>query len=148
MSASDLSFPEPRKRWLYGKLERVMDQIEKGGLPMVIKEVYLFGSFLRDNKRPNDLDLLLIYDSDATLKMYEAVDGKGPHWRLWQMRRSPGRLRGRLKENAEKTVDISICPSLDEYTRDLLYPMDVCLRIWTAEDRDWRGKLREHLSKA
>lgn len=114
---------------------------------MVITEVYVFGSFLRNKKRPRDLDLLLIYDSDATLKMYEAVDGKGPHWRLSQMGRSPSMLRGCLKSNAEKSVDISICPSLEEYTRDLLYPMDVCLRIWTPADRDWRGKLREHFSK-
>ncbi|MGD1060300.1 MAG: nucleotidyltransferase domain-containing protein [Methanomassiliicoccales archaeon] len=113
---------------------------------MVITEVYLFGSFLRDKPDPNDLDLLLIYDSDATLRMYEVKDGKEAHWSMWQMRRSPSRLRGRLKKNAEKTVDINICPSLEEYTRDLLYPMDLCLKIWTADDHDWRGKLREYFS--
>ncbi len=147
MSPADLCFPEPRKRLLYGKLERVMNRLDEGGLPMSITEVYLFGSFLRGKRRPRDLDILLIYDSDATLNMYEAIDRKGSHWRLWEMRRSPSRLRACLKSNAEKTVDINICPSLEEYTRDLLYPMDICLKIWTPTDRDWKGKLREHFSR-
>ncbi|MDD1769992.1 MAG: nucleotidyltransferase domain-containing protein [Methanomassiliicoccales archaeon] len=147
MQLPDLTFSEPRRTRLFEKLERVMDRLDRGELPMVITEVYVFGSFLRNKPRPRDLDLLLIYDSDATLKMYEATDEKGAHWRIWQMRRSPAKLRGCLKKNAEKTVDISICPSLEEYAKDLLYPMDVCLKIWTADDRDWRGKLREHFSK-
>jgi hypothetical protein len=120
MRSPDLAFIEPRKAWLFEKLERVMDRLDRGQLPMIITEVYLFGSFLRDKPWPRDLDLLLIYDSDATLKMYEATDGKGAHWRMWQMSRSPARLRACLKKNAEKAVDISICPSLEEYTRDLL----------------------------
>lgn len=125
-----------------------MDRLDRGELPMMITEVYLFGSFLRDKPWPRDLDLLLVYDSDATLRMYEVKDEKGAHWRMWQMRRSPSRLRACLKKNAERTVDISICPSLEEYTRDLLYPMDVCLRIWSIGDRDWRGRLREHFARA
>jgi hypothetical protein len=141
------TFREPRRQWLYRKLERMMARLESGDLPMVINEVYVFGSFLRAKPSPRDLDLLLIYDPDATLKMYETVDDKGPHWMLWQMSRSPSRLRGCLKRNGERTLDISICPSLEEYSRDLEYPMDVCLKIWSRSDHDWRGKLSDHFSK-
>ena len=150
MSASaDLLFLGPRRAVLYRKLERVMTVVDEGGLPMVIKEVYLFGSFLRDKQRPTDIDVLLIYDSDATLNLYESVGKKGDkHWRLWEMSRAPGKLRRCLKANAEKSVDLSICPSLEEYQRDLAYPMDIWLRIWTRQDRDWRIKLMDHFDQA
>jgi hypothetical protein len=137
-----LLFLSKRRRWLYKKLVRVMDKVDQGHLPMVIKEVYLFGGFLRNKDRPKDLDLLLIYDSDQTLRMYEAVGRKGDmHWRLWELRRSPPHLRHALKANAERSVDINICPSLEEYQKDLLFPMDPVLLIWTPERQDWRSAL-------
>jgi Family of unknown function (DUF6932) len=115
-----LRFRNERRRILYSKLVRIMDKVDKGHLPMVIKEVYLFGGFLRNKAAPADIDILLIYDSDATLQMYEAVGAKGDrHWRFWEVRKSPSRLRGLLKRNAERTVDINICPSLEEFQRDL-----------------------------
>ncbi len=137
-----LLFESKRRRWLYKKLVRVMEKVDRGHLPMAIKEVYLFGGFLRNKERPKDIDLLLIYDSDQTLKMYEAVGRKGDvHWRLWEMRRSPSHLRHALKENAERSVDINICPSLEEYQRDLLFPMDPVLLLWTPDHKDWRATL-------
>lgn len=137
-----LLFLSKRRRWLYRKLVHVMDKVDQGHLPMAIKEVYVFGGFLRNKDTPKDIDLLLIYDSDETLRMYEAVGRKGDvHWRLWEMRRSPSHLRRALKENAERSVDINLCPSLEEYQRDLLFPMDPVLRIWSVEERDWRSVL-------
>jgi predicted nucleotidyltransferase len=131
-----------RRRWLYKKIVRVMNRVERGHLPMAIKEVYLFGGFLRNKDRPKDIDILLIYDSDRTLKMYETVGNSGdPHWRLWEMRRSPSHLRHALKKNAERSVDINICPSLEDYQKDLLFPMDPVLLIWTPETREWRSVL-------
>lgn len=126
-----------------------MRRVDHGHLPMVIKEVYLFGGFLRQKAAPTDIDILLIYDSDATLQMYETVGRKGDrHWRFWDVRRSPSRLRGRLKRNGERSVDINICPSLEEFQRDLAYDMDVWLRIWTPEQRDWRASLLSHFEPA
>lgn len=143
-----MSFSNERRRWLYRKLVRIMDKVEKGNLPMVIREVYLFGGFLRNKDRPKDIDLLLVYDSDQTLKMYEAVGRKGNvHWRLWEMSRSPSHLRHALKENAERSVDINIAPSLEEYQRDLVFPVDPVLMIWTRESQDWRGALSRYFQE-
>ncbi len=62
-----LLFINKRRRWLYRKLVRIMDKVDQGHLPMAIREVYLFGGFLRNKERPKDIDLLFIYDSDETL---------------------------------------------------------------------------------
>jgi hypothetical protein len=143
-----LLFQSKRRRWLYKKLVRVMDKVDQGHLPMAIKEVYLFGGFLRNKERPKDIDLLLIYDSDQTLKMYEAVGKKGDvRWRLWELRRSPSHLRHELKQNGERSVDINICPSLEEYQRELLFPMDPVLLIWTPNRKDWRSTLATYLQE-
>jgi predicted nucleotidyltransferase len=143
-----LFFLHKRRRWLYRKLVRIMDRVDKGNLPMAIKEVYIFGGFLRNKERPKDIDLLLVYDSDLTLRMYEAVGRKGDlHWRLWEMRRSPSHLRHALKENAERSVDINISPSLEEYQRDLIFPVDPVLLIWTPESRDWRSMLSSYFQE-
>ncbi len=143
-----LIFLSKRRRWLYKKLVRVMDRVDHGHLPMAIKEVHLFGGFLRNKDHPKDIDLLLIYDSDLTLKMYEMVGAKGDvHWRLWEMRRSPSHLRHALKQNAERSIDINICPSLEEYQRDLLFPMDPVLLIWTPESPDWRSALANYFEE-
>lgn len=143
-----LRFLSKRRRWLFAKLERIMAVVDQGDLPMAIKEVFLFGGFLRNKRDPTDIDILLIYDSDETLRMYEAVSRKGErHWRFWDMRKSPSRLRGMLKGNSERSVDLNICPSLEEFQRDLAFRMDVSLSIWTPEDRDWRAKLVSHFER-
>jgi len=139
--------PSRRWRWLYGKLERIMDRIEKGGLPMHISEVYLFGSFLKGKDRPKDIDILLVYDPDKTAELYETLDPIGEiGWKLWEMRRSPSRLRGLLKANSERSVDINICPTLQAFQLDLAYRMDTWLKIWDLDDRDWRGRLLRHFA--
>jgi hypothetical protein len=125
-----------------------MTRIDGDQLPMHIIEVYLFGSFLLDKIRPNDIDLLLVYSSDLTLRLYEA-GGETPeaHWRMRDLRRSPARLRGCLKHNGELSVDISICSSIEEFQRDLVYPMPLYLQIWSRDDGNWRSKLFCHFSK-
>jgi hypothetical protein len=136
-----------RRDWLYKKLERVMDTIENEDLPMYIKEVYVFGSFLKGKDSPRDVDIVLIYDSNLTTKKHETTGKKGiPRWKMWELRKSPSRLRGRLKRNAESTVDLTICPSIEEFQRDLTRELDLCLRIWSVEDRDWRSNLRNHFT--
>jgi hypothetical protein len=126
-----------------------MSVIETQDLPMYVKEVYLFGSFIKGKDDPKDIDIVLIYDSEETTKKYETIGRKGDkRWRMWELRRSPSRLRGRLKENAERTVDLTICPSVEEFQRDLTRKLDVCLRIWSVDDRDWRSNLNEHLMNA
>jgi hypothetical protein len=136
-----------RRDWLYRKLEKVMDTIENEDLPMHIKEVYVFGSFLKGKESPRDVDIVLIYDSNLTTKKYETIGKKGiPRWKMWELRKSPSKLRGRLKENAENTIDLTICPSIEEFQRDLTKELDLCLRIWSVEDRDWRSNLRNRLT--
>lgn len=133
---------DDRRRWLFEKLERIMNRIEAGDLPMSIVEVYLFGSFLKETEYPKDIDILLIYDSNRTAEMYEYVDNKGKvKWRMWDLRTSPSRLRGMLKSNAERTLDVNICPTLETFQRDLKFEMNTWLSIWTPDDRNWRNKL-------
>jgi len=132
--------------WLYRKLERLMNEIETQDLPMHIKEVYLFGSFIKGKSDPKDVDILLIYDSDKTATKYETRGRRGDkRWRMWELSKSPSRLRGRLKRNSERTVDLTICPSVEEFQRDLTRKLDLCLRIWSSDDRDWRTNLNKYL---
>ena len=143
-SLEDL-LPDARRKWLFSKLERIMHRIEQGDLPMVISEVYLFGSFLKDEEFPKDIDILVLYDTNKTAEMYEHTDSSGrTHWMMWDLRTSPSRLRGRLKKNSERSVDLNICPTLEAFQNDLEYEMDMWLSIWTPEDRDWRGRLFNH----
>lgn len=146
LSVSDI-LPDARRKWLFKKLERIMERIEAGDLPMAIIEVYLFGSFLKEKEFPKDIDILLIYDSNITAEMHEYVDYKGDrHWRMWDLRTSPSRLRGQLKKNSERTVDINICPTLEAFQSDLAYEMDTWLSIWTSRDRNWRDKLASYFT--
>jgi hypothetical protein len=145
-AASDFRFG--RWLWLYKKLERLMNEIETQDLPMHIKEVYIFGSFIKGKSDPKDVDLLLIYDSEETARKYETRERDGGiHWRMWELSKSPSRLRGRLKRNAERTIDLTICPSVEEFQRDLTRELDLCLRIWSIDDRDWRSNLDKYLMK-
>lgn len=76
--------PGKRRKWLFKKLERVMDRIENLELPMFIREVYLFGSFLKEKNSPTDIDIILIYDPDKTAEKYEVMDSKGNlKWKMW-----------------------------------------------------------------
>lgn len=146
--AKDPLFNSDRRNWLFRKLERIMGKVAVGRLPMVITEVYLFGSFLRLKESPADIDILLIYDSDRTLQMYETMGRKGDlHWRFWDVRKSPSRLRGMLKKNAERSVDINICPSLKEFQRNLAYAMDTYLRIWSTDDCNWHSTLKAYFQR-
>jgi len=139
--------PGKRRKWLFKKLERIMNRIENFELPMYISEVYLFGSFLKEKDSPTDIDIILIYDSNKTAEMYEVVDSKGNlKWKMWDLRRSPSRLRGMLKYNSERTVHLNIVPSLQAFQKDLEYEMDVWLKIWDVNDRDWHGKLIKYFS--
>lgn len=142
------TFRYGRWHWLYKKLERLMNEIETQDLPMYIKEVYIFGSFIKGKDDPNDVDLLLVYDSEETTKKYETLGRRGDrHWKMWELSRSPSKLRGRLKRNAERTVDLTICPSIEEFQRDLTRRLDLCLKIWSVDDRDWRSNLNRHLMR-
>jgi hypothetical protein len=137
--------PDDRRRWLLSKLERIMDRIEEGDLPMALSEVYLFGSFLKNEEFPKDIDILLLYDSNKTAEMYEHTDISGKtRWMMWDLRTSPSRLRGCLKKNSERSVDLNICPTLEAFQNDLEYEMDIWLSIWTPEDRDWKARLFNH----
>lgn len=116
-------------------------------LPMHIREVYLFGSFLTEKDDPTDLDLLLLYDPDLTAEKYTVEDERGTHWKMGELARSPSRLRGRLKRNSERSVDLSICPSLEAFQRDLEHEMTLYLCLWTREERDWRDKLNAYFGE-
>lgn len=137
----------PRRKVLGKKLARIMDLIEEGDLPMFIEEVYLFGSFLTKKSLPQDLDILLIYDSNRTAEKYTEVEPDGEkHWNMEELRKAPSRLRRCLKENVER-IDICICPSLEMYQKDLEYRMTNYLRIWSRDDRDWESKLIRHFQE-
>ncbi len=133
-----------RRKVLGKKLARIMGRIEEGELPMFVEEVYLFGSFLTEKTSPQDLDILLIYDSNRTAERYTEVEPDGEeHWNMEELRRAPSRLRDCLKEDGEQ-IDICICPNLDMYQKDLEYRMTNYLRIWSRDDRDWKDKLVRH----
>lgn len=53
----------PRRRFLFDKLRQLIQLIEQTGS---LKRVYLFGSFVTGKASPNDLDLLVVMDSNFT----------------------------------------------------------------------------------
>lgn len=50
-----------RQRVLFGRLETMIDRVSAGPLPLVIREIWGFGSFFRQKASPRDLDLQVLY---------------------------------------------------------------------------------------
>ncbi len=93
---------------LLSKLERIINIIERErDLPLDIKEVYTFGSFVRGKEEPGDLDLIMVH-SELSPKQAEltarAIEGHGTS--LDQQ------MNGRLKSNSEN-IDVVYGTSLE-----------------------------------
>jgi len=53
-----------KRKTLLRSLEIIVERINKEDLPVQIKEIYVFGSFIRGKEKPHDLDIVMISDWD------------------------------------------------------------------------------------
>ena len=132
-----------KREVLLSKLERVIDIIERGrDLPLDIKEVYTFGSFVRGKEEPGDLDLIMVH-SELSPKQAEltsrAIEGHGTS--LDQQ------MNGRLKSNSEN-IDVVYGTSLEAVIHLLKVKPSTIEKIWSNDDRDWQEKLRRIQSRS
>jgi predicted nucleotidyltransferase len=132
-----------KREVLLSKLERVINIIERDrDLPLDIKEVYIFGSFVRGKEEPGDLDLIMVH-SELGPKQAEltarAIEGHGTS--LDQQ------MNGRLKSNSEN-IDVVYGTSLEAVIHLLKVKPSTIEKIWSKDDRDWREKLRRIQSRS
>lgn len=122
---------------LIKKIERIINRIEiEEDLPLKIKEVYLFGSFLKGKREPDDVDIILVHEKlslEQAEENIQAIKGYGTTFEQ--------KMNRRLKANAEK-MDIVYFTNI-EYAKQV-YPriFEKYLRIWSTEDKNWKEKLR------
>lgn len=120
---------------LLTKLEQIINTVENAkDLPLDVKEIYVFGSFIRGKQQPGDLDLVIIHQEltpEQTELTVRAVEGYGTS--LEQQ------MNARLKSNRE-SVDIIYGASLEgAMSRMRVKPS--AEKIWSKDDHDWREKL-------
>jgi len=132
-----------KREVLLSKLERVIDIIERDrDLPLDIKEVYTFRSFVRGKEEPGDLDLIMVH-GELSPKQAEltarAIEGHGTS--LDQQ------MNGRLKSNSEN-IDVVYGTSLEAVIHLLKVKPSTIEKIWSNDDRDWREKLRRIQSRS
>jgi hypothetical protein len=120
---------------LLSKLERVIETVEKNGnLPLSIKELHIFGSFLLGKENPDDLDLFLIHEEPFEEKLDLYLRGI-----LNQ------RMNGILKGNREG-IDIIYNLSLDAAIKHMKVRPSLVVKIWSKDDHEWKDKLSKALS--
>ena len=132
-----------KREVLLSKLERVINIIERDrDLPLDIKEVYIFGSFVRGKEEPRDLDLIMVHnelDPKQAELTARSIEGHGTS--LDQQ------MNGRLKSNSEN-IDLVYGTSLEAVIHLLKVKPSTIEKIWSKDDRDWREKLRRTQSKS
>jgi len=132
-----------KREVLLSKLERVINIIERDrDLPLDIKEVYIFGSFVRGKEEPRDLDLIMVHnelDPKQAELTARSIEGHGTS--LDQQ------MNGRLKSNSEN-IDLVYGTSLEAVIHLLKVKPSTIEKIWSKDDRDWREKLRRIQSRS
>jgi predicted nucleotidyltransferase len=111
-------------------------------LPLDIKEVYIFGSFVRGKEEPDDLDLIMVHN-ELSPKQAEltagAIEDHGTYL--------DKQMNGRLKSNSEN-IDVVYGTSLEAVIQLLKVKPSTIEKIWSKDDRDWREKLRRIQSRS
>ncbi|MHB1033376.1 MAG: nucleotidyltransferase domain-containing protein [Pirellulales bacterium] len=129
------------------KLVRTIERIEAGTLSATIKELYVFGSYARGAIEPGDLDIVVVYEDpgpdywkkERTKAKYAAISVYQAALTTWHEFRT--RLADALRSRGER-IDLVLASSLEDVTEGnkAIQPGDL-VRVWSAEDRNWREKL-------
>jgi len=129
------------------KLERMLEAIEAGQVPVNVREFYVFGSYARGAPEPKDLDLLLFYDGDESLRdrIYRDLEAQG-FSSLEIVRKGAQRFLTEIKRSLcrpGEQIDLGIerhDPSGSNRFRNDRIEQEKIL-LWSQEDHDWRTKL-------
>ncbi|MEM1165518.1 MAG: hypothetical protein AAGI30_04430 [Planctomycetota bacterium] len=128
-------------------LSRILTSIDSGEVPIAIREVWTFGSYVRGALEPNDLDLVLVHEPmpTATRESLERMAAqKGLMWdqeMMFPEREFQQMIKRPLRRPGER-VDMLLGETLDEVLRR--YPVigkGPRLLLWTREHRDWKEQL-------
>jgi hypothetical protein len=122
----------------------MVEAIAGGALPAPVKSLYVFGSYARGAMRPNDVDVVVVYENPGraywrSLDSELRESGKDPilnGGRVFQTR-----MRNGLRRPGER-VDIMLTRSVDDITGSgsKIRKEDLVL-LWTPEDQDIQAKL-------
>jgi len=119
---------------MISKLKRVVNTIEaKDDLPLIAKELYVFGSTLwKDN--PEDLDLILIHEKlskEAAQSMISALMGYGTL--------PTQKMNSQLKRSNAERIKILYGNSLEDVLS--ISPIGYYRLYWSRNRPEWRGNL-------
>jgi len=114
------------------KLRRMLTAIDAGEVPVIVRALYVFGSYSRGALNPGDLDVILLYENppdDANLSLhgYERLSSS---------------IKRALVKPGEK-IELIQTPNLSVYAQDdgeIIKTSDLVL-LWSREDRDWEPKV-------
>jgi hypothetical protein len=128
------------------KIERIIGTIERGETPVAVRELYLFGSYVRGALEPGDLDIVVVHErpSQELLEQYREE--------LFRTRTSwfddvfePGfrfqsKMRSALKRRGEK-IDLILTVNAEQVRKSVGVPETEFLCVWTHQRRQWRNVL-------
>jgi predicted nucleotidyltransferase len=114
------------------KLRRMLATIDAGRVPVKVLAFYVFGSYSRGALNPNDLDVILLYESPPpearfNLRAYETLEIS---------------IRRALVKPGEK-IELIATTGLSVWAQDdgeIIKTSDLVL-LWSKEDHDWERKL-------
>lgn len=135
----------PRSR-LTERLIRILETLDAGRTPFVVKQLYVFGSYARGAPAPSDLDLLLIHEPIPTSMLEE--------WTTYYYDRFPiPRYQARSKAHYRclsalgktirrpgEKIDIIYETDVDRALAALLGRDDAKL-LWALDRCDWKERL-------
>ena len=135
------------------KLVRILEDVDAGGLPAKVLELYVFGSYAAGAAEPHDLDLMVVYEAPDR----EWIVENAKTWREAGMSELDAGLRAHRKHQTRlgyalrhprEMVQVALMPVLLERGRRIRMfdvPDDAVL-LWSAADRLWRPKLESLLA--
>jgi len=126
------------------KLIRMVQVIAAGALPAPVKAFYVFGSYARGSLKPNDLDVVVVYE-DPGRDYWDSLDAElrkcGKDAILNGGRLFQTRMRGALRRPGER-VDVMLTHSVEDVTGpgSKINKEDLVL-LWTPDDQELHPKL-------
>ena len=109
-----------------------MERVYKYGTKEALHQVFIFGSFSRGQENPNDIDVLIVFESEKSI-LYD----KKRYRELWNL------FGGRLSK-----VDLLIRSTEDhDNNYSLVFKKEDLVHIWKKDDPDWLGKVQNKCPK-
>ena len=124
------------------KLIRMAQTIASGALPAQVKAFYVFGSYARGALNPNDLDVVVVYETPEESYWVSLIaelhkSGKGP---LYAGQVFEARMRDALRRRGER-MDILLTCSIGNVTGSSKVKKNDLVLLWTPDDQDIQAKL-------